>query len=225
MRLLIAEDDIKIARSLKRGLQEEGFAVDVVHDGDAAIIEASNEPYDAIVLDWMMPEKDGPTVIRELRDQSITTPIIMLTARDSTKDRVSGLNTGADDYLIKPFSFEELLARIRALLRRPSQSLNQELKYGDITLEPDKFAVHRAGQLVELSRREFSLLEVFMRNPEILLSKDQIISKVWPFDADVLPNTVEVHIKSLRQKLDKPFGKDSIKTVRGFGYKLEIDNV
>lgn len=221
MRLLVAEDDQKIAKALQRGFENESFAVDVVHDGEQAIIEATNEPYDVIVLDWMMPEKDGPAVIRQLREQSISTPILMLTARDTLTDKVNGLNHGADDYLVKPFSFDELLARVRALLRRPTSTLHDTLTYDDIVLDSTSLSVSRSEKTIDLSRKEFALLELFMRNPEQILSKETIIRKVWDFDADILPNTVEVYVGYLRSKLDKPFNKQTFKTVRGFGYKME----
>jgi len=223
MRLLIIEDEHKIANALRRGLEHETFAVDVAYDSDEGLSFATTEEYDAIILDRMLPgELDGVGICRELREQKIHTPVLMLTARDQISDRVEGLNAGADDYLVKPFAFEELLARVHALLRRPQATQDTVLEVDGLQLNPTTFEVRRDNKLISLSRKEFSLLQFLMRNAGIVVSKDSIISHVWNFDADILPNTVEVYMGYLRQKVDKPFSKDKplIHTVRGFGYRL-----
>lgn len=222
MRILVVEDEPKIARAIKRGLEQESFAVDVCADGDEGLRYALDEPYDVIVLDRMLPQKDGVTVCRELREAGNQTPVLFLTAKDRVADRVEGLNAGADDYLVKPFAFEELLARVRALLRRPSQTLTEVLRHGDLSLDTQTFQVMRGGQAVQLTQREFALLEYLLRHPGRVVTKDAIIAHVWDYDADVLPNTVEVYIGYLRNKIDKPFpgSEPLIHTVRGFGYRL-----
>lgn len=221
MRILIVEDERKIALALKKGLEQETFAVDVCLDGDEGLRYALDEPYDLVILDRMLPEKDGLTVCRELRaDKQM--PILLLTARDKIQDRVDGLNAGADDYLVKPFAFEELLARVRSLLRRPSQLQSPVLTCGDLSLNTQTFEVIRAGRPISLSKREFALLEYLLRKQGQIVSKDSIIAHVWDYDADILPNTVEVYMGYLRNKIDKPFtkAKPLLHTVRGFGYKL-----
>lgn len=222
MRILIIEDDHKIANAIKKGLEQESFAVDVSYDGKDGLGQASTIDYDVIILDRMLPETDGLEICRILRKQKNNTPILMLTAKDKVSDRVEGLNSGADDYLIKPFAFEELLARIRVLLRRPAEVQKTVLTVGDLELDPVNFEVRRASRDISLSTKEFALLEYLMRNEKRILTKDNIISHVWDYDADILPNTVEVFVGSLRTKIDKPFGKKKslIKTVRGFGYKI-----
>lgn len=222
MRILIIEDEQKIANALKRGLEQESFAVDVVYDGKEGMGRAIGGKYDLIILDRMLPGvADGLDILRAARAEGRREPVLLLTARDATRDRVDGLNSSADDYLVKPFSFEELLARIRALLRRPGQPLDTVLRVEDLELHPDTFEVRRQNQLITLSRKELALLEFLMRNKGRIMSKDQIIAHVWDFDADILPNTVEAFVASLRQKIDRPFsGPHLIKTVRGFGYRL-----
>ena len=221
MRILIVEDERKIADSLKTGLLQESFAVDVAYDGKDGYDLAETTAYDVILLDIMLPGMDGIEVTKRLRSKNIHTPILMLTAKSQTEDKVQGLNVGADDYLSKPFSFDELLARIRALTRRPIQSTGTSLKVANLTLNPNTFEVSRDNKLLRLSRKEFSLLEYLMRNKNKTLTKDQIIENVWNFDADVLPNTVEVYIGYLRTKIDKDYEEKLIKTVRGFGYRIE----
>ena len=221
MRILLVEDDTAIARSLKEGLEDEAYAVDVVHDGDDGYRTATTDDYDVIILDVMLPEMDGYEVCRELRQDGNQTPILMLTARDAERDIVEGLDMGADDYLAKPFSFEVLLARLRALLRRPNEKLEEVLRVGDLTLDPSLKKVTRAAQEISLTAKEYGVLEYLMRNVGKVLSKEQIISHVWDFDADVLPNNVELFIMFLRRKIDKPFDSKLIHTVPGFGYKLE----
>ena len=221
MRILLIEDDIAISRLLKEGLEDESYAVDVAHDGSEGYRTASADEYDVIILDIMLPEMDGYEVCRALRKDGNKTPILMLTARDAERDIVEGLNTGADDYLAKPFSFDVLLARIRALLRRPNEKLEEILRVGDLKLDPSLKKVTRASQEITLTAKEYGVLEYLMRNKGKVLSKEQIISHVWDFDADVLPNNVELFIMFLRRKIDKPFKSKLIYTVSGFGYKLE----
>ncbi len=221
MRVLVVEDHEKIAKSIKRGLEQESFAVDMVHDGESAVLEAVNEDYDAIILDVMLPEKDGFQVVEEIRAEGKNTPVLMLTAKDAVQDKVTGLNKGADDYLAKPFSFDELLARVRALMRRPTKTLSKKLKCEDLELDIIETTVKRAGKDIQLSKKEFALLEYLLRNQGRIVSKESIREHVWDFDADILPNTIEAYIGYLRTKVDKPFSKDLIKTVRGFGYKIE----
>lgn len=221
MRVLLIEDDVTIARLLKEGLEDEAYAVDVVHDGDEGYRTAVADDYDVIILDIMLPGMNGYEVCRVLRNDGNKTPILMLTARDAERDIVEGLDTGADDYLAKPFSFDVLLARIRALLRRPNEKLEEILQVGDLKLDPSSKKVTRASQEINLTAKEYGVLEYLMRNKGKVLSKEQIISHVWDFDADVLPNNVELFIMFLRRKIDKPFKSKLIHTVSGFGYKLE----
>jgi DNA-binding response OmpR family regulator len=219
MRILVVEDEHKIAGAIKKGLEQESFAVDVVYDSDEGEAMATTEDYDAVVLDRMLPgSKDGLDIVRSMRSQKIHTPVILLTARDGIKDRVDGLNSGADDYLVKPFSFEELLARIRALLRRPSEQIENKIVYKDLTLDSNNFSVKRSGNAINLTTKEFALLEYLIRNPGRVLTKDNITAHVWDYDADILPNTVEVYIGYLRNKIDKPYDRPLIQTKRGFGY-------
>jgi two-component system, OmpR family, response regulator len=221
MRVLIIEDEHKIANAIKQGLMQEKYAVDVEYDSDSGLGAALNESYDVMIIDRMLPGSlEGIDIARQVRQTNIHTPILLLTAKDQTRDRVEGLNAGADDYLVKPFSFEELLARVRALMRRPAETAGSTLKVGDLTLDPVNYEVHRAGQKLNLSAKEFALLEYMMRNSNRVLSKDNIISHVWDFDSDVLPNTVEVYIGYLRAKIDKPFSRPLLHTQRGFGYIL-----
>ena len=223
MRILVIEDERKIALALKKGLEQESFAVDVVHDGEDGLSYAMDEPYDLIVLDRMLPGIDGMEVCQKLRAAGKKVPILMLTAKDRVNDRVEGLDAGADDYLIKPFAFEELLARLRSLLRRPREFTSEVLTVGDVTLNTLTFEVKRATESISLTHKEFSLLEYLMRSQGRTITKDMIVSHVWDYDADILPNTVEVYIGYLRAKLERPF-RDSpplLHTVRGFGYKME----
>lgn len=225
MRILLVEDEHKIAAAIKRGLEQGQYAVDVVYDGNEGLGFALTEPYDLVILDRMLPNiSDGLEICMAMRDKGIHTPVLMLTAKDQVQNRIGGLNGGADDYLAKPFAFEELLARVRALLRRPRQTLDTVLKVGDLTLNTITFEVKRAGRMISLSTKEYALLEFLMRNAGRTMHKDQIIAHVWDYDADVLPNTVEVYIGYLRQKIDRPFKRPNlILTIRGFGYKLRKD--
>jgi len=223
MRILVIEDEHKIANSIKKGLEQEAFAVDVAYEGETGYDLASTEDYDAIILDLLLPGIDGMTICKKLREEKIHTPILILTAKGQLEDKIEGLNAGADDYLVKPFAFEELLARIRALTRRPKESFFGELTVKDLTLNSQTFEVRRGGKKIKLSKKEFSLLEYLMKHKGQVVSKDQIISHVWDYDADILPNTVEVYIGYLRNKIDRPFPKKPvlIHTARGFGYKIE----
>lgn len=222
MRVLIIEDEHKIARAIKEGLEEESYAADISFDGQEGLNAARYEEYDLIILDRMLPGgMDGTEICETLRREGNHTPILILTARDQVRDRVAGLNAGADDYLVKPFSFEELLARVKALLRRPHETLGDELQVGDLTLNGVTHEIRRGGKAISLSSKEYALLEYLMRNKNKVLSKHNIITHVWDFDADILPNTVEVFIAYLRAKIDKPFdGPALLQTVRGFGYKI-----
>jgi len=222
MRILVVEDDHKIAGAIKKGLEQESFAVDISYDGKDGLGQVSTIEYDLIILDRMLPEVDGIQICRAIRDKDNNTPILILTAKDKISDRVEGLNAGADDYLVKPFAFEELLARIRALLRRPHEIKENILKISDLVFNNLTFEVKRDGKKINLSSTEFALLEYLMRNAGRILTKNNIIDHVWDYDADILPNTVEVYIGYLRNKIDKPFPRKQplIHTVRGFGYKL-----
>jgi two-component system OmpR family response regulator len=222
MKILVVEDEHKIAHAIREGLEQESYAVDVAYDGQEGLNSALYEEYDLIILDVMLPGVDGFEICKQLRANRNHIPILMLTAKDQNRDIIRGLDTGADDYLVKPFSFEILLARVRALLRRPHESLGEVLEANDLALDTISKEVHRGGQPIALSSKEFALLEYLLRNKNKVLSKNNIIGHVWDFDADILPNTVEVFVAYLRNKIDKPFdGPNLIRTVRGFGYKVE----
>ncbi|HMQ95813.1 MAG TPA: response regulator transcription factor [Candidatus Saccharibacteria bacterium] len=221
MRILVVEDERRIARAIKEGLEQESYAVDIVHDGEEGYNTARTDEYDLIILDVMLPSMNGNDICKKLRDDGSRTIILMLTAKDQDRDIVAGLDSGADDYLAKPFSFDVLLARIRALLRRPHETLGEMLQVEDLTLDPAAKKVTRGGTVIQLSAKEFAILEYMMRNPGRILSKNNIMTHVWDFDADILPNTVEVFITYLRAKIDKPFTTPPlIQTVRGFGYRM-----
>jgi two-component system, OmpR family, response regulator len=222
MRILIVEDEHKIANSIKKGLTQEHYAADVSYTGSEGYDLACSETYDLILLDLMLPDMNGVDICAKLRKQNIHTPIIILTAKSQVQDKVEGLDAGADDYITKPFSFEELLARVRALVRRPKELVDTELKVSDLALNTLNYQVQREGKEIKLSSKEYSLLEYMMRNYGRVITKDELISHVWDYDADILTNTVEVYIKNLRDKIDVPFKnkKALITTVRGFGYKL-----
>lgn len=225
MRVLVIEDEHKIANAIKRGLEQESYEVDVIYNGDDGLNNALNNKYDIIILDRKTPGTiEGLGICKELRQKSIHTPILLLTAKNQVRDRVAGLNAGADDYLVMPFAFEELLAKIRILLRQPKDTKDLVLKIKDLSLDPLTYEVKRGSTAIKLSRREFALLEYLMRNSNRVLGKDAIISHVWNFDADILPNTVEVYMGYLRNKIDKPFkGPSLINTVRGFGYRIGVN--
>ena len=222
MRVLLIEDEHKIARALKRSLEQESYAVDVAYDGDEGHAMATTEPYDIAIIDRMIPgDYDGITIVKAMRDAKIHTPVLLLTALTSVENRTEGLDSGADDYLGKPFALSELLARVRALLRRPAEQQPSILAAGDLTLNTTTYEVKRGDIEIQLTSKEFALLEYLMRNQNRPLPKDLIISHVWDYDADILPNTVEVYVKYLRAKIDQPFDKPLLHTVRGFGYKLQ----
>ena len=223
MRLLIAEDNQKLAHSLQKGLQQEGYAVDCVYDGELAQrrLESHAADYDAAILDIMMPNRTGLEVCQNIRQQNIMLPILMLTAKDTTQDKIMGLDSGADDYLVKPFDFEELVARIRALLRRPQESLPAELSLNGIVLNTTTRQVIVMGKILTITLREFSVLEYFMRNPNLVLSREQILSHVWDFSYNSFSNVVDVHIKNLRKKLGAIYGQH-LETVRGVGYRFKV---
>jgi len=222
MKVLVVEDEVKIAGAIARGLRQEKFVVEIQNDGDSGLGAALGDEYDLIILDWMLPGTSGVDICQEIRKAQIKTPILFLTAKSQIRDRVTGLDAGADDYLIKPFSFEELLARVRALLRRPSDISGNVLRIGNLSLDTVKHEARRGKTRLKLTTTEFRLLEYLMRNSSRAMSKDKIIGHVWDFDADILPNTVEAYIGSLRRKVDKPFsGKPLIKTLRGFGYSID----
>ena len=222
MKILIIEDEIKLSNILLQGLKEQGMAVDVARDGAAGVRDAGASAYDAIILDVMLPKKDGFQVLRELRAAGDKTPVLMLTARSGVEDRVRGLDLGADDYLPKPFAFQELLARLRAITRRPQVEPRTTLKVGDLELNPQKREARRAGQAIELTSREFALLEYLMRQQDVVVTRAMILDQVWDagYDFDGASNVVEVYINYLRRKVDQPFPRKLIHTVRGAGYLL-----
>ncbi len=223
MRVLIVEDEPNIAAFLDRGLSEEGYAVDVVQDGNDALDWAAAAEYDAIVLDVLLPGRDGFAVCRELRARGVKTPVLMLTARDAVDDRVSGLDSGADDYLVKPFAFKELLARLRALTRRPIESRSTVLRVADLTLDTLARTAQRGDRRIELTAKEYSLLEYLMRHPGRVLSRTQIAEHVWDFDFLSESNVVDVYIRYLRRKIDDGFERKLIKTMRGAGYLISAE--
>ena len=223
MKLLLVEDDVRIARALKKGLEDERWVVDHAADGETGRDFATIGQYDVIILDYLLPIYDGLQVCSELRKLKIYTPVLMLTARSQKADIIACLDAGADDYLTKPFSFEELLARIRALTRRPIQQVARVLQVGDLMLDPQSYMVTRGDVPIHLTQKEYVLLEYLMRHAGVAVKKDQIIESVWDFDADILPNTIEVYVRKLREKVDIPFAPAPplIHTVRGFGYAIK----
>lgn len=223
MRILVVDDEKKIALGIKKALESQKYAVDVCHDGIEALNMAEAIEYDLIILDRMLPGMDGVSIIKNLRSQNIYTPILLLTALGTVKDKTDGLDAGADDYLPKPFALDELLARVRAILRRPKVKAEIILTVGDLSLNLNTHSVKRNNKDIILTNKEFSLLEFLMRNKNQPISKEQIIAHVWNWDSDILPNNIEVYISYLRDKVDKPFSKKLIKTVRGVGYKISDD--
>jgi len=223
MRVLVVEDEAKLARLLARGLGEEGHVADVAGRGEDALWMAKATPYDAIVLDVMLPGLDGFETCRALRACDVWTPVLFLTARDEVDDRVRGLDTGGDDYLVKPFSFAELLARLRALVRRAPGERPPELAAGDLRLDPAAHRAWRGDVEIDLSAKEFALLEVFMRRPGETLSRQQLLDGAWDVAFDGRSNVVDVYVRYLREKVDRPFGRRSLKTIRGVGYRLQED--
>jgi len=223
MRILVVEDEHRIANSIKQGLEQERYAVNLAYNGNDGFDLASSEEHDLIILDLMLPGLSGLEIVKRLRkEENVHTPILILTAKSGVEDKVAGLNSGADDYLSKPFAFAELLARIKALTRRPKETLRTTLKVGDLSLDTLSYQVQRANKSIKLSKREFALLEYLIINSDTILTKGNIINHVWNYDADILPNTVEVYVGYLRNKIDKSFPdkKALIKTVRGFGYVI-----
>ncbi|NPV52660.1 MAG: response regulator transcription factor [Firmicutes bacterium] len=220
MRVLVVEDEPKIASFVRQGLEEEGYAVDVAGDGESALDYAGSAQYDLLILDIMLPKRDGVSVCQELRKRGFKTPILMLTARDTVDDRVEGLDAGADDYLVKPFAFKELLARARALLRRPREVAPARLQVGDLILDTATRHAERGGRVIDLTLREYALLELLMRHKGQVLSRTQIAEHVWNFDFYSESNIVDVYIRYLRLKIDADFEKKLIQTVRGVGYKI-----
>jgi len=223
VRLLIVEDERQIASFLERGLKEEGYAVDVVYNGNDGLDWAAAVEYDLIVLDVMLPGRDGYSVCRELRQRGVKTPVLMLTARDTVDDRVTGLDSGADDYLVKPFAFKELLARLRAITRRQGESKSVELQLADLTLNTLTHSAQRGDRRIELTAKEYALLEFLLRNPNRVLSRTQIGEHVWNLDFVPESNVVDVYIRYLRKKIDEGFDLKLIKTMRGSGYLISAD--
>jgi heavy metal response regulator len=220
MKILVVEDEQRVAQFVQKGLKEEGHAVDVSYDGEDGSFLAEVNDYDLIILDLMLPKKNGIQVCRELRERGVATPVLMLTARDSVEDRVRGLDAGADDYLAKPFAFEELLARVRALLRRRSESKSPTLKIADLELDPMSRQVYRGSKPIRLTTKEYALLEYLMRNPKKVLSRTLIGEHVWDMNFDPESNVIDVYVSHLRAKVDKDFDVSLIHTVRGQGYML-----
>ncbi len=221
MRILVVEDEKKVASFIKRGLEEEDFTVDVAHDGESGIAMAESSSYDLILMDVMLPKKDGLSAIRELREKNISTPILCLTANDTVEDIASGLDIGSDDYLTKPFAFAELVARVRALIRRGSQDRGAELYFADLRLDPVGHNVWRNNRPVDLTAKEYALLEYFMRNPNQVLTRTMIAEHVWDYTFDSFTNIIDVYVNYLRKKIDRDFDKKLIHTVRGVGYVLK----
>jgi len=223
VRVLVVEDEKKLAELLQRGLREEGYSADVADRGEEALWMANAVPYDAIVLDVMLPGLDGFAVCRRLREEGVWSPVLMLTARDAVDDRVTGLDAGADDYLTKPFSFEELLARLRSLTRRAPVERPPVLAAGGLRLDPAAHRAWRGEAELDLSAKEFALLELFMRRAGAVLSRGQLLEGAWDIAFESRSNVVDVYVRYLREKIDRPFGCDSIETVRGVGYRLRAD--
>jgi two-component system OmpR family response regulator len=221
MRILLVEDDVKLARALARGLRRHAYAVDVADDGEQALARCTVYDYDLVVLDVMLPGRDGFAVCRTLRERGAGQPVLMLTARDAVDDRIRGLDAGADDYLPKPFDFGELLARIRALLRRGAAGRPAQLRVGDLVVDPATHRVQRAGRPVELTAREFAVLEYLARHPEEAVSRTRLLEHVWDANFEGSTNVVDVYVGYLRRKLERPFERPLITTVRGVGFRLE----
>ena len=223
VRVLLAEDDVRLAALLEQSLSEAGWEVEVVHDGRSAYGRAlpAGIPYDVLLLDWMLPELDGVSVCRKLRDLGVTTPVLILTARSEVRDRIHGLDAGADDYLPKPFDLDELLARLRALHRRTSYDDLEVIEVGDLVIDAGSRQVRRGQTAIELSTREFDILHLLAANAGKVVSRFTILDEVWDGETDLRSNVIDVHLATIRSKIDKPFGTSSITTVRGAGYRLE----
>jgi DNA-binding response OmpR family regulator len=222
MRVLVVEDSRRLAGIVKRGLLEEGYTVDNAYDGEEAEYMAETTPFDLIILDIMLPKKDGLTVCRDLRAKAVNTPILMLTAKDTVEDKVAGLDTGADDYLVKPFAFSELLARLRALLRREVLPKTQKYQVGDLSLDTQSREVWRNGTRLELTAKEYAIIEYFMRRPNAVVTRTMLGESVWDYEFDGLSNIIDVYVRRLRQKIDRDGQPSLIQTVRGAGYRLRV---
>ena len=222
MRILVVDDDTRLCSIVRRGLLEEAYAVDVAYDGEDGEYMAEVNPYDLIVLDIMMPKKDGIQVCRELREKRINTPILMLTAKDAVEDRVRGLDAGADDYMVKPFAFNELLARVRALLRREAMTKSPEIAVGDLVLNTLTRQVRRGDRTIDLTTKEYVILEYFMRHPNAVVTRTTLEEHAWDYNFDSMSNLVDVYIRRLRRKLDNDDGESLLQTVRGAGYRLRV---
>ncbi|HOW84844.1 MAG TPA: response regulator transcription factor [Candidatus Aminicenantes bacterium] len=222
MRVLVVEDSRRLAGIIKRGLLEEGYAVDNAYDGEEAEFMAETTPFDLVVLDIMLPKKDGLAVCRDLRAKGVHTPILMLTAKDSVEDKVTGLDTGADDYLVKPFAFSELLARLRALLRREVLPKAQKVQVGNLTLDPQSREVWHDGAQLDLTAKEYAILEYFMRRPNAVVTRTMLGESVWDYEFDGLSNIIDVYVRRLRKKIDRDGEASLIQTVRGAGYRLRL---
>jgi two-component system, OmpR family, response regulator len=224
VRVLVVEDTVRMGKLIRRGLQEQGYAVDLAETGEDGLWLAAETPYDVVVLDVVLPDVDGFEVCRRLRALDRWSPVLMLTALDAVEDRVTGLDSGADDYLTKPFDFVELLARVRALIRRGASERPAVLQVGDLSLDPATHRVQRAGTPVDLTPKEFSLFELFMRHPGVVLTRTQMLDHAWDFAYEGGSNIVDVYVRYLREKIDRPFGRRSIETVRGAGYRLRDED-
>jgi DNA-binding response OmpR family regulator len=224
MRILIVEDEKKVSSFIKRGLEAEKYEVETAFDGEEGLALATEKPFDLIILDWMLPKKDGLTMLKELREKKIITPVLMLTAKDSLDDIIAGLDSGSDGYLTKPFAFAELLARVRALQRRSEMDRGAELRFADLRLDPVTHKVWRRGKEIDLSAKEYGMLEYFMRNPNQILTRTMIADNVWDYTFDTFTNIIDVYINYLRKKLDRNEEQKLIHTVRGIGYIFKEEN-
>ncbi len=222
MRILLVEDDARVSSFIRRGLREENYTADVAADGEEAIFLAQTEPYDLMILDLLLPKRDGLEVLRTLRAKKVTVPILILTAKDTMEDKVEGLNAGADDYLTKPFGFEELLARVRALLRRRGDMVATHLHAADLEVDTLKRKVMRSGKEILLTNREYALLEFFLRRPNQVITRSMLVENVWGYDFDTFSNVIDVHIARLRRKIDDDFSPKLLQTLRGSGYRLAV---
>src|SRR5512138_1846032 len=224
MRILVVEDEKKVSSFIKRGQEEEKFEVDVAADGEEGLKLALEKAYDLLVLDWMLPKPDGLSLLKELRDRRVSTPVLMLTAKDTVEDIVAGLESGSDDYLTKPFAFAELLARVKALIRRSEMDRGAELRFGDLRLDPVTHKVWRGDKEIDLTAKEYALLEYFMRNPNQVLTRTMIADHVWDYTFDSFTNIIDVYVNYLRKKIDRDADKKLIHTVRGVGYILKEED-
>ncbi|HEY5974539.1 MAG TPA: response regulator transcription factor [Geobacteraceae bacterium] len=224
MRILVVEDEKKVSSFIKRGLEEEKYEVEVANDGEEGLTMATGKPFDLIILDWMLPKRDGVSVLKELRERRNDTPVLMLTAKDTVEDIVTGLETGSDDYLTKPFAFAELLARVKALIRRSEMDRGAELHFADLRIDPVTHKVWRADKEIDLTAKEYALLEYFMRNPNQVLTRTMIADHVWDYTFDSFTNIIDVYVNYLRKKIDRDAPKKLIHTVRGVGYILKEED-